>query len=451
MTPADSFHDEGHSTDGLRMSSRDEVEFRHLGRILGGVGARVPITGGRLGSAARSRFEAHIALLYDRPGCFAYVGWPSAVHCPTDVQLQVYGAFAKAAVATRIYLGGLEPAEGFGLACWREPAPKPMDPAYDEAYTGMMRTVEHALHILNVAGPNEIVAATRIALGCGRLRGSCLFGLQSDRVLLDGPRAVETLYGDIPNRCGGIAKGKDPVAKKLFGTSAGIGTVTVFRQPWTHFYLRPNTAAPRISSVWSGAPVPADLIEQLTLAPIAIPAGAPQPFLIGLSLDFAKSSLEFGADAHRARSVVDRILTDLENLASKPSNGLYVSPRYGDGVAAVVATEAADRAAAMKAPWFTWFQSFLGNAGGQLGQCKHLGLRIGLAVELDNEACTARLAGLSRHSSPAVEPIAQKVIDSARSCHNFVKNQSPALPITRQARVFVLNEDEKGFSILPPS
>lgn len=420
-----------------RHHAREEMEFNYLGRILGGVGAKVPITSGRLGSGARARFEAHIALHYDRPGCFAYVGWSAVPKCPANVQWLVYGAFARAAVAAHIHLGGLEPAEGFGLACWLEPVPKPMHKAYDDAFGAMKSTIGYALHILGKEGTEGVASGTRIAVGCGRLRGSWLFGPQSGRVLLDGPRAVETVYGDIPNRCGGMAKSKDPVAKKLFkDRNEHIGLVSLYRQKWAYFNLQggePQTA------VWSGAPVPADQIEQITILPEKIPTGAPQPFLVGLSLDFAKSSVEYGLDAHRARAVVNRILSSLEEMAG-PQTGVYVSPRYGDGLAAVVAVEAPDANAVLRAPWVAQFNTFVNAAKDQLAPCQQLGLRIGLAIEQDLEACTPRLAGLSRVSSPAVEPIAQSVIDKARSCHVLSKERKPDVLVSRTVQVFQLVE-----------
>lgn len=399
------------------MQSSDEFVFNRLGRILGGYDTTLDFKQDRWGRISRTMLAAHIAGKYDRFGCFCYVGWESSEKQPPPSrrsQIAILAAFARAAVAARVYLGALEPDEGFGMAVWQNPPAPAETAAAMDPISAMRSVIAHALALLSKsASGRAALLDTRIAMGCGRLRGGSLLGGQTPHVILNGPAIVERFYGELPNRCGAIAKGKDGEANQLFpATRPPLGQITVFWQAWTRFYHRVPDAA-----------VPNKLIEKEHIEPRRPPGNILRLFLIGFSLDFAQSRLEYESDAHRARAAVEHILRTFDALTQKIP-GLYISPRYGDGVAAVIVVDASTTAEALdeSLPWFKEFKGFVQNANEQLSNCSKLGLRIGMAVQEDLKACAPRLAGVSQLSSPAVETLADSVVSSARKCHHIAKH-----------------------------
>jgi len=401
----------------MKPPTREKIEFDHLVRLLSGLESTVQFNRTLHGRIARSMFDYHLAETYDRPGCFGYVGWrtPRGQRPPSRrQQLVVFGAFARAAVAARVYLGALEPNEGFGMVKWFGDTND--DAGYHEAHDALRRATAYALDLLGADPGWPRLRRVSIVLGYGRLRGSALFHKPKSKVfprmLLDGPSIVETVYGEVPNRCGGIAKGKDAAVKVggLLGPNRAVDQVASFRQSWAALCaVRP--------------PPSAGLLRRSPILPRAIsPRAHLKPYLIGFSLDFAQSSSEFTKDAHLARTVVDRVLTDFESLTDDIV-GLFVSPRYGDGLAAVLALEASTPEAALAASqsWHRRIRRFCRSADRVLNACDRLGLRLGMAHELDREAVTPRLAGVGRTCSPAVEALAGHVITRARLCHDIAK------------------------------
>lgn len=405
-------------------ATREKIEFDHLVRVLSGLESTVQFDRTLHGRIARSMFEYHLAEIYDRPGCFGYVGWRTALgqRPPSrQQQLAVFGAFARGAVAARVYLGALEPNEGFGLVKWFDEADGPA--GYRVAHDALCKVAAYALDLLQANPGWARLNRVSIALGYGRLRGSALFHQQKPkspgRMLLDGPAIVETIYGEVPNRCGGMAKGKDSAVKPggQLGPNSAINKVASFRQSWAALGAPSRSLA-------------ASLLSRAPVAPRSIsPRSHLKPFLIGFSLDFAQSSPEYARDAHLARTVVDRVLTEFEDL-TEDIPGLFVSPRYGDGVAAVLALEARTPEAALSATqeWHRKMLRFCRRTDRVLEACDRLGLRLGMAHELDLKAVTPRLVGVGRKCSPAVEALADSVITRARRCHEIAKAPATAVP-----------------------
>lgn len=421
---------------------RNKIEFDHLERLLAGLGSPGPAKTGRQGRTARAIFEHFQSRFYDRPGCFAYIGWDTkhGSHAPeAKDQLVIYGAFARSAVANGIYLGALEPNEGFGLVGWRdELLPSTADPYYREA---MRHTIHAAADIL--AGASGW-AQTNLAFGWGRLRGNALVEGRPYHpwFLLNGPAVVDTVYGDLPNRCGGLAKGKDPAfAKNQLPLPSGSSQLMEVRQSWMILH----GSDPLQPAVTSAALVQPD--EQ----PRKITSADRQPFLIGFSLDFAQSSLEYSRDVHRARTVVDQILAAFEQLADKADmENFFVSPRYGDGLAAVIVLEINSDAAAfdVNLPWINHVKEFCKFADGLLGQCQLLGLRVAMAIDRDDNACAPRLAGARRTASPIVEPLADRVLTRARRCHDLAKDKTSPVPAIQSVKWLYLPPNKATMDII---
>ncbi len=413
------------------METAPEIEFDHFERILAGVGTRLKMRQTRAGRTARAMLEARVAEQYDRAGCFCYAGWKvtnDRPAPPVEEQLRIYAAFANSAVAAGVYLGALEPNEGFGLADWN-PSDEP-SAGWDHAtavekMTGMLA---RAGTLLAGRMPSEEFAPMRVALGFGRLRGKALLWppQQSDQPkILAGHGVVQTIYGEIPNRCGALAKGKDVEGEALLaGKSVNFpGHYIRYRQPWTRMEFRTGTSSGTRPMV--PGPILDTLIEDQAVPAAVIDPAEPQIFLVGFSLDFAQSRREYQVNANLARTIVNRILSEWEELATRDDgiSGMFISPRYGDGVAAVIVVEADTPTAVRQRPWFIKLADFCKSATHWLQHADQLGLRIGMAIEPDSEAAAPRLAGLGRTASPAIERLAEKVIGRARDCHGLAKKK----------------------------
>lgn len=437
-------------------------DFNPLERLLGGFDTELNLDGDRIHRGARAMLEAHLIAQKDLAGCFAYVGWPGKNVTPArrvlteDQQREVYAAFAEAAVARRVYLGALEPDEGFGLACWPD-GKHGFTGNYIAGRRSMERVVAHAVHLLG--RKRSLLAATTVAIGSGRLRGETR-GQSPLRpgtlVALRGPKIVERLYGEVPNRCGAIAKGKDagvqPLPKLRVGARAA--RTVLFFQPWTKLFGQRELTKTkledqrhrRLSSITLSDHC---LWEIMEIKPAAMPQNALLPYLVGLSLDFAQSRQAYDRDAHRTRAVVDEILRDFGILAEK-NPAMFISPRYGDGVAAVVTVEATSLAAARVGPWLADIRGFVWRASRHLGRAHGLGLRVGLAVDRDQEAFAPRLGGLEQASCTAVETLGIGVITRARDCHPAAKKlakMDPRFAALDRAVLFEL--DAQGQLTLP--
>ena len=348
----------------------------------------------------------------DRVGCFGYVGWRAKNVPDRTIQLAIYGAYARASIAAGVFLGALEPNEGFGLAALVDGEMPPQDIL--DPLNQMRKVVAYATAILC----SDNTSLPCVALGLGLLRGNWPEKGEEpcDIMGLVGPEMVERIYGELPNRCGGLAKGKDSSNVKLPVTTVGkTQPVIVFRQPWT---LGCVTVADTRTEI------PDSLInlEDIQGQELDSKLQAKRPYVVGLSLDFAKSQEEFRRNAYRARLVIDEVLVKFENLA-KPSGGLFVSPRFGDGLAAVVVVEANTEQNLLEQKWRKDLSEFCREAAGLLRGCQKLGLRVGMAISLDFRACAPRLAGIMRTRSSAVETLAEEVIGLARQCHEFAKEK----------------------------
>lgn len=400
--------------------SKEIIEFKHLVRILGDVGTRIRLASSRTGRNARAIFEGHLASEYDRVGCFAYVGWhhDHDLRFPLEEeQLSVYAAYARAAVASGVYLGAMEPKEGFGLVIWEDGnRRRDYSKALRATLDRMMQLAVHAATEMRSLS-NNVLASTSFVVGRGLLRGEKLFDSMpsSPPKILDGPQVVESIFGDIPNKCGTIAKGKDPRATKFFGGTlpSPLEGVILYSQPWILMGTSgANGKNRRISGfVLEMKPLPRSKIGPRHL----------KPFLIGLSLDFAQSSDEYRSNAHLARTIIDQILCKLESYAR--STDLFISPRYGDGVGAVMVLEAITENHA-KEQAIQRLMPFCRMVSKTMRPCGNLGLRVGMAIEEDMLASAPRLAGVGHTSVAAVELIAKDVILRAREAQD-AKTERP--------------------------
>ncbi len=425
--------------------NRDAVEFDHLEWILAGVAPKLNVGGSRSGRAAKAMFETHMRDRYEHAGCFAYVGWAKrdGLHIPSsDLQQKIYAIYARAAVAAKVYLGAMEPNEGFGLAAWVDKCGGSLEASVASVpIQAMLTTASLAADLLAKEVSNEKLRTTRMVLGYGTLRGKALLSAPSHMMLLAGPVCVESLYGEIPNRCGGIAKGKDTIANRVFKDADLLNpteAVIVYWQPWSRLtykrnQLLPPTSSDVASTSGKNPAIPDELLEIYPTKPREIRGNENKPYLIALSLDFAQSRAEYKSNAHLARTVVDQILVAFDDLA-KRSVGMFVSPRYGDGVSAVIVVEAPSESDALNIEWLASIKGFRDFATALLRNCKGLGLRIGMAADLDVVACAPRLAGVAQTSSPAVDTLANKVITRARQCHDAAKHHK--LTAEREAKLF---------------
>lgn len=427
------------------------TNFRPFETLLGGFETNLELDSDPRQRAARAMIEAHLIDKKDVAGCFGYVGWPGANLKPklrvpnARDQYRIYGAFAQAAVAAEVYLGALEPNEGFGLAVWT-PKSSGFSGGYLQARATMEKLIAYAAWLLTET-PDELLAVTSVAIGCGKLSGDAHLAdeelakflqeqMREARRLkspgarpqflraLRGPLVVETFYGEIPNRCGATAKGKDAPPLPL-RDSDGIVRYSLFQQAWTQLFGQMALNHDKLTDARRPGRDPVakrehQLIESCRIRPQPIPPYCARPYVVGLSLDFAQSRKAYGRNAHRARAVVDQVLTEFSALAAN-SKSMFISPRYGDGVAAVVAVEAASVMAVKRGPWVQKLRHFVKTANQSLRDSHGLGLRIGLALARDEDAVAPRLAGLDISSCTAVEAFELPVVQEARACHPLAK------------------------------
>ena len=217
------------------------------------------------------------------------------------------------------------------------------------------------------------------------------------------------------------------------------GQVMVFRQPWIS--VQASTAS------LNQDPVALDCIKPKAIEPDK----DLKPFVIGFSLDFAKSQKEYANDPHLARTVIDQILSEFDAITEQIP-GLFVSPRFGDGVVAVIVVEATSTQDALNRQdqrWFEFVREFCRSATRRLKGCHELGLRIGMAIDEDTAACAPRLAGVGQTSNPAVDFLASAVIERARRCHAIATAPATYIETRRKASLLWIQPGDVRVQYMP--